>query len=175
MYNLIEYRDKYSKTLRSIWHYYRDEPVLDVNGNIVDFSDDINNSVSFIFKTKISNGQNSQRMHKNLKIMVSLKYLGNFWKTLEMPIINYEINVILTWSANYFIVEDHVNNQAPTFALTGTNIFVLVATLSTQENEKLLQQLELGFKRRVNCNKYWSKVTIQERSRYLDYIIDSSF
>ena len=78
MYNLIEYSDNYSKTLRSVWHYYRDEPILDVNGNIVDFSDDINNSVSFIFKTKISNGQNSQRMHKNLKIMVSLKYFGNF-------------------------------------------------------------------------------------------------
>ena len=145
MYNLIEYSDNYSKTLRSVWHYYRDEPILDVNGNIVDFSDDINNSVSFMFKTKISNGQNSQRMHKNLKIMVSLKYFGNFWRTLEMPIINFEINVILTWSANYFIVEDPGNNQVPTFALTGTNVFVLVATLSTQENEKLLQQLESGF------------------------------
>ena len=93
--------------------------------------------------------------------MVQLKYLSNFWKTLEMPLINSQI---LTWSANFFIIDDPVNNQVLTFELTDTKLYVLVVTLSTQDNAKLLQQLISGFKRTVNWNKYRSKVTMQERN-----------
>ena len=93
--------------------------------------------------------------------MVQLKYLSNFWKTLEMPLINSQI---LTWSANFFIIDDPVNNRVLTFELTDTKLYVLVVTLSTQDNAKLLQQLISGFKRTVNWNKYRSKVTMQERN-----------
>ena len=81
-----------------------------------------------------------------------------------MPLINCEINLILTWSANCFIIDDPVNNQMPTFELTDTKLYVPVVTLSTQVNSKLLQQLKSGFKGTINWNKHHSKVTIQERN-----------
>ena len=86
--------------------------------------------------------------------MVPLKYLSNFWRTLEIPLINWEINLILTWSANCAIVSTNIANQNATFAITNTGLHVPVVTLSTQENAKLLQQLKSGFKRVSNCNKY---------------------
>ena len=79
MYNLIEYSDAYSKTLASLWQYYRDEPVLDNNGNIIDFPDD-NNSVSFKFKPKIT-GQTGNGSTNDGEIMLHLK------RTLEMLLI----------------------------------------------------------------------------------------
>ena len=78
--------------------------------------------------------------------MVPLKYLSNFWRTLEMPLINCEVNLILTWSADCVIIYNDVINQVPTFAITETNLYVPVVTLSTQDNAKLLPQLKSGFK-----------------------------
>ena len=66
---------------------------------------------------------------------------------------NTEINLILTWSSNQFKIDDPVNNQLPTFELTGTSIYVSVVTLSTQDNAALLQQLKPGFKITINWNK----------------------
>ena len=79
--------------------------------------------------------------------MVPLKYLGNFWRALEMPLINCEINLILIWFTNCVIVSSTVANQNATFELTDTKLYVPVATLSSQNNSKLLQQLKSGFKR----------------------------
>ena len=107
--------------------------------------------------------------------MVPLKYLSNFWKALEMWLINCEINLILTWSANCFIIDAPVNNQVPTFTLTDAKLFVPAVTLSTQYQAKLLQQLKSGFKRTINWNKYQSKIPVREQSRFFDYLIDSSF
>ena len=73
MYNLIEYSDNYSKTSGSLWHYYRDEPLLNANGAIADFPVDNNNSASFKFKTKIV-GRIGNYSTKNAKIRVPLKY-----------------------------------------------------------------------------------------------------
>ena len=94
---------------------------------------------------------------KNVEIMVPLKYLSNFWRTLEMPLINCEINLILTWSANCVIVSTNVANQNATFAITNTRLYVPIVTLWTPENTKLLQQLKSSFKRVINWNKYLSK------------------
>ena len=88
--------------------------------------------------------------------MVPLKYLGNFWRTLEMPLINYEVNLILTWSSSCVLISNAIQNQNATFAITDTKL-VPVVTLSTQENTKFLQQLKSGFKRVINWNKYLSK------------------
>ena len=88
--------------------------------------------------------------------MVPLKYLSNFWKTLEMPLINCEINLILIWSANC-VTSNADANQVTTFAITDTKLYVPVVTSSTEDNAKLLQQLKSGFKRRINWNKYHSK------------------
>ena len=66
---------------------------------------------------------------------------------------NTEITFILTWSSNQFKIGGPVNNQLPTFELTGTSIYVSVVTLSTQDNAALLQQLKSGFKITINWNK----------------------
>ena len=65
--------------------------------------------------------------------MVSLKYLRNFWRTFEMPLIHCEINLTLTWSANCVIIYTNVANQNPRFEITETKFYVPVVTLSTQE------------------------------------------
>ena len=84
-YNLIEYRDSYLNTSGSLWQYYRDEPALNSNGEVIDFPANNNNSVSFKFKQQII-GQTGSGSAKDVKVMVPLKYLSNFWKTLEMPL-----------------------------------------------------------------------------------------
>ena len=94
MYNSIEYSDNYSKTSGSLWQYFKDIPAVDNNNAIVNFAEN-NLTVSFNFKRKIT-GQTKDDGTKNVEIVVPLKYLSNFWRTLEMPLINCEINLILT-------------------------------------------------------------------------------
>ena len=81
--------------------------------------------------------------------MVPLKYSSNFWVTLEMSLINCEINLILTWSANC-VISSAAENQAIIFAISDTKLYVSVVTLSTQNNGKLLQQMKSNFKRTSN-------------------------
>ena len=94
MYNLIEYRDNYSKTSGSLWQYCKDIPAVDNNNAIVNFFEN-NLTDSSIFKAKITS-QTGDDGTKNVEIMILLKYLSNFWRTLEMSLINCEINLILT-------------------------------------------------------------------------------
>ena len=86
--------------------------------------------------------------------MVPLKYLSNFWRTLEMPLIDCEVNLILTWSSTCVIIN---STGAGTFAITDTKLYAPVVTLLTQESAKLLQQSKSGFKRVITWNKYLSK------------------
>ena len=74
-----------------------------------------------------------------------------------MPLINFEINFILTWSANCVIVSTEIANEGAIFAITETKLYVSVVTLSTADNMKLLQQLTSDFKRAINWDKYISK------------------
>ena len=90
---------------------------------------------------------------KNVEIMIPLKYLSNFWRTLETPLINCEINLILTWSTNCVIVSTNVANQNAKLEVIDTKLYVPVVTLSIQDNSKLLQQLKSGFKRVISWNK----------------------
>ena len=87
-----------------------------------------------------------------------------------MPLINCEINFILTCSANCFIIDAPGNNHVPIFTMIDSKLYVPVVTLSTQDNAKILQQLKSDFKRAINWNKYQLKV--QERNQYLDCFID---
>ena len=96
MYNLIEYSDNYSKTSGSLWQYCKDIPAVNNNGDIVNFNGD-NDTDSFNFKAKITGETNDDGEINDVEIMVPLKYLSNFWRTLEMSLINCEIEVILTW------------------------------------------------------------------------------
>ena len=85
MYNLIEYSNNYAKTSGSLWQYYRDEP----NDNLAD-------SESFKSKIKITGKNPTNGNVKDVEIMVPIKYLSNFWRALEMPLINCEIHLMLT-------------------------------------------------------------------------------
>ena len=98
---------------------------------------------------------------KNVKIRVPLKYLNDLWRTLEMALINCEINLILTWSDRCFIIDNPIDDQVPTFTIIDTKLYIPVVTLSTQDNTKLLEQLKWGFKRTFNWNKYKPKVTVE--------------
>ena len=111
---------------------------------------------------------------KILEIMVPLKYLSNFWRTLEMPLINCEINLILTWSTNCVIVSTSVANQNATFETINTKLYVPVVTLSTQDNSKLLQQLKSGFKRVISWNKYLSKPELLAQNPNLNHLFEPS-
>ena len=82
-----------------------------------------------------------------------------------MPLINCEINLILTWSKRCFIIENPIAGQEPTFTITDTKPNVPAVTLSTQDNAKLLEQLKSGFKRTINRNKYQPKVTVEQQNR----------
>ena len=87
MYNLIEYSDNYAKTTGSLWQYFRDD---DGDGDDVDIED----SKSFKSKEKITGKTPNNDNEKDVEAMVPLKYLSNFWRTLEMPLINCKVNLI---------------------------------------------------------------------------------
>ena len=107
--------------------------------------------------------------------MVPLKYLSNFWRNLEMPLINCEINPILTWSSICVLVATNIPNQNATLAITDTKLYVPVVTSSTQENTKFLQQLKSGFKRVINWNKCLSKPELLARNPNRNHLIEPSF
>ena len=130
MYNSIEYSDNYAKTSGSLRQYYRDEP-----------NDNSTISESFKSKIKITGKTPAAGNEKHVEIMVPLKYLSNLWRTLEMPFINSEVNLILTWSSTCVVTN---SIGAGTFEINDTKLYVPVVTLSTQDNSKLLQQLTSG-------------------------------
>ena len=128
MYNLIEYSDNYTKISGGLWQYCTDIPAVDNNNAIVNFNR-ANATGSFNFKAKMTSQTGNDRT-KNIEIMVPLKYLSNFWRTLEAPLINCEINLNLTWSANCVIVSTNFANQNATFEIIDTKLYVPVVTLS---------------------------------------------
>ena len=87
-----------------------------------------------------------------------------------MPLINCEIEFILDWSANCVIICTDVNNQGPTFTITETNLYVPIVTLSSQDNSKLLPQLQNGFKRTISWNKYLAKPELLAQNANLNHL-----
>ena len=173
MYNLIEYSDNYAKTTGSLWQYCKDIPAQNANGDIALFAAN-NTTDSFKFQAKIK-GQTGNNGTKDVEIMVPLKYLSNFWRTLEMPLTNCEVNLILTWSSSCVLIATAIQNQNATFAITDTKLYLPVVTLSTQENTKFLQQLKSGFKRIINWNKYLSKSEFLAQNPNLNHLVEPSF
>ena len=141
--NLVEYSDNYLKTSGSLWQYHRDDP-----------NDPITESETFKYKVKITGRTPAAGNTKDVKTAVPLKYLSNFWRTLEMSLINCEINLILTWSEDCDI---YFATGETKFKITDTKIYVPVVTLAIRDNEKLLQQLKSDFKRTIDSNKYQTK------------------
>ena len=203
MYNLIEYSKNYRKTTGSLWNYYRDELTDDTN-DINFLNKNVINSESFKYKTCVGSTYNvdaiitnaeGNEIHnpaydanksgkKEVEIAVPLKYLSNFWRTLDMPLINCEVSLILTWFRECIItsMERRVINTGrdfsstnATFQTTDTKLYVLVVTLSTENDKRLLEQLRTGFKRTIKWNKYRSEMTNQTKNNNLNYLIDPTF
>ena len=105
MYNLIGYSDAYSKTSQSLWQYYRDKTALITNIEIIDFSANNNDSASFKFKHQIT-GQTRNGGKNDVEIIILLRYLNNFWRTLEMPLSNCEISLQLKCSKSCILVAE---------------------------------------------------------------------
>ena len=157
-----------------LWQYCKDIPAVNDDGDIVDF-DGANATDSFNFNSKIIGKTNDDEDIENDEIMVPLKYLSNFWKTLEIALINCEVELILTWSRDCVIIYTNVDDQVPTFTITETNLYVPIVTLSTQDNSKLLLQLKSGFKRTISWNKYLSKPELFAQNANLNHLIEPSF
>ena len=108
---------------------------------------------------------------EDVEIAVPLKYLSNFWRTLKMPLINCELNFILTWSKNCVITN---SNGEGSFTITEAKLYSPVVILSTKDNAELLHQLKSSFKKNISWNKYESSIKTFAQSRYLNYLINPS-
>ena len=179
VHNLLEYSKNYRKTTGSLWNYYRDEPSNPLSSN----------SESFKYKTSITGntynvdageaGYDATKVGKNeTEVVISLKHLSNFWKALNIPLINCEIELILTWSKNCVLADMTTANNPPIgleFQITDTKLYVPVVTLSKENDKKLLEQLISGFKRTIKWNKYRLQTTVPPQNNNLNYLIDAMF
>ena len=130
MYNLIAYSDNYSDTSRSLWQFKRDNLFT-------------TNSASFKYKSSF---------------FIPLTGDDNFWRSLEMPLINCKIYLELNWSKN--CVMSTISDT--TFKITNTKLYIPIVNLSSKDNVKLLKLLEEGFKRPVNWNEYQTKIETRD-------------
>ena len=81
----------------------------------------------------------------------------------------------MTWSENCVVIYTHIANQIATFTIPGTNLYVPIVTLSTQENANLLPQLKSGFKRTISWNKYLLKPELLAQNPNLNHLVEPSF
>ena len=181
MYNLHEYSKNYRKTTGSLQNYYRDEPSNPLSSN----------SESFKYKTNIvGKTPEDNDSLTNAKVVIPLKHLSNFWRSLNIPLINCEVELILTWFKNCVLIDKSTreanyganpvvyeidNPENATFKITDVKLFVPVVTLSKEDDIKLLEQLKTGFKKTIKWNKYRSQMTIQPQNNNLNYLIDPTF
>ena len=167
MYKLLEYSKNYRKTIGSLYNYYRDELSHDADDN--NFNNiNVVNSNTFKYKNKITGnaynvnaGVQRYDVNKNgtqeVELAIPLKYLGNFWRALNIPLINCEVSLELKWDKNCVItsleqrdIGGGNRNNAPTSATLAINnckLYVPAVTLSKDDDFKLLTNLKSGFKR----------------------------
>ena len=175
MYNLLEHSKNYRKTIGSLYNYYRDELTNDGNDNFANRN--LVNSEAFKYKNKITGNTynvdadaQGYDVNKNgtqkIELAIPLKYLGNFWRALNIPLISCKVFLELKWNKNCVITSLErrqvdarppvVRDIAPTGAtlsITDCKLYVPVATLSKDDEIKLLTNLKSGFKREIIWNK----------------------
>ena len=193
MYNLLEYSKNYEKTSGSLFNCYRDEPKDHAEGdgaNAINIS--IRNSKSFNYKAKIVGSLADGELERDdVEIAIPLKYLGNLWRSLDIPLINCEITLILSWYEKCVLVGKALRNapdpqpnppiaaiESPTdakFKITDCKLYVPVVTSSAENDNKLLEQLKSGFRRSIKWNKYMSQMSNQNKNNNLNYLIDTTF
>ena len=139
----------------------------------------------------MENGVTHDNLTKNdVKVVVPLKHLSNFWRHLDIPLINYEVELILTWFKNCVLIDKSTreadyganpvvyeidNPEDATFKITDQKLFVPVVTLSEENDIQLLEQLKTGFKRTIKWKKYRSQMSIQPQNNNLNCLIDPAF
>ena len=197
MYNLLEYSKNYRKTIGSFYNYYRDELSNDDHDN--NFNNiKVVNSNAFKYKNKIiGNTYNIDAAaagydaNKNatqvVEIAIPLKYLGNFWRPLNIPLIGCEVSLELRWNKNCVITSLQerlirpplvARDDAPTgttLAINGCKLYVPVVTLSKDDEIKLLTNLKSGFTREIGWNKYRSQMSTEATNNNLNILIDPTF
>ena len=131
----------------------------------------IDNSQSFKYKAalvgKTANHDDGESSVKDAKIVVPLKYLSDFWRSLEMPLINCKVYIELNW------IEDCILSSvkdSPKFAIADAKLHVLIVTLSTKDSANLTKQLNEGFKRSVYWNSKPARV-IEKEKNYTNYLM----
>ena len=197
MYNLLEYSDNFSMTSGSLWNCYRDE--VNNSANETDDNDNMINSIktttskSFKYKTKVIGSTSNNNSRLNAEVAVPLKYLSNFWRSLDLCLISCEIEPDLRWTRNCVISEvlrafrevdpntDPVAYEVATattgatFQINNVKVYVPVATLSINDNIKFLENTKQEFKRTISWKKYKSEITTEAKNNNLDYLIDPTF
>ena len=198
MYNLLEYSKNYRKTIGSLYNYYRDDLTNDGNDNNFD-NRNVVNSEAFKYKNKITGNTynvdadaQGYDVNKNgtqkIEVAIPLKYLGNFWRALNIPLISCEVFLELKWNKNCVITSLErkqvdagppvVKDNAPTGAtlsITDCKLYIPVVTLSKDDEIKLLTNLKSGFKREIIWNKYRSQMTTEAINNNLNILIDPAF
>ena len=144
MYNLIEYSDNYSDTSGSLWNFKREEII-----NNADVAND-NNAPSFKYKANLVGNTENNGTKNGVKVAVPLKNLSNICRSLEMPLINCKVEILLNW------IENRMLTTATTaiFKITDEKLYIPIVTLKTEDNTKLSKLLSKGFKRPIYWNEY---------------------
>ena len=146
------------------------------------------NASSFKYKANLIGNTETNGTKKGVKIVVPLKYLSNFWRSLEMPLINCKVELSLNWIENCVLTSAAIGANAnatgadsATFKITDAKLYVPIVTLSAEDNVKLSKLLGEGFKRSIYWNKY--KVIDNEvvgiaannEEKYIRELLDSSY
>ena len=171
MYNLLEYSDNYQDSTGSLYQFKRDEPPDD-NADVA------NNTSSLVYKSKLISGTDDNNVN-NVKLVVPLKYVSSFFRSLEIPLVNCRIDLELTWHKVCIISSVNAAAvQVVSFMITNTKLYVPVVTLSTKDNNKLTKQLNDGFKRTIYWNQYVSKPFTEQaanKARITRFALDAAF
>ena len=195
MYNLLEYSKNYRITIGSLYNYYRDESSDNADDNNFD-NIKVVNSNTFKYKNKINGntynvnaGADGYDVNKNVtqevELAIPLKYLGNFWRALNIPLISCEVSLELKWDKNCIItsleqrdIGGGNRDNAPTGAtliISDCKLYVPSVTLSKGDEIKLLTNLKSGFKTEIIWNKYRSQMTTEAVNNNLNILIDPTF
>ena len=195
MYNLLEYIKNYRKTIGLLYNYYRDELSDDADDNNFD-NIKVVNSNTIKYKNKITGntynvnaGTQGYDVNKNgteeVELAIPLKYLGNFWRALNIPLISCEVSLELKWDKNCAKtsleqrdIGGGSRDNAPTGATLAINdckLYVPAVTLSKDDKIKLLTNLKSGFKREIIWNRYRSQMTTEAVNNNLNILIDPTF
>ena len=171
MQNLLEYSDNYQNSTGSLYQFKRDESP-DNNADVG------NNTTSLVYKSKLIKGTDNNNVN-NVKLVVPLKYVSNFFSSLEMPLVNYKIDLELTWHKDCMISSvNAAANHVVSFMIKDTKFYVPVVTLSTKDNTNLTKQLNEGFKRTIYWNQYVSKPfpeTRHKKTGISRFALDAAF